>query len=126
MQLDLDAILSNVLPWDFTVKLGGKVYQTRPPTVAEAVQLDKAFRANNGDQIRVAVASIFGGTASGAPDFDQHAPGAASAVAHGLIEYWKEHIRKNSQAIAPAVKAAMEKLIASSSVPATSGQSSAA
>ena len=43
-EIDLESVVERVLPWDHPVKLGGKVYATRPATIGEVAILEDAIR----------------------------------------------------------------------------------
>jgi hypothetical protein len=108
MELDMDEILNGLMPWDFSVRIAGKSYPTRPLTVADVVRLEKAFKENNPESLRTAIQSVF----STPLDLSLFPHEATHGIAAAVSEYWREHILKNSPAIAPAIKAAMAKMIA--------------
>lgn len=65
MQIDIDAILKaeeaaidQVLPWDFSVKVGGRDHKARPITVGELVALSDPARSGNA-RITAIMESIF-------------------------------------------------------------------
>lgn len=102
--IDLDDALSNLLPFDYRIKLGGVEYALRPPTLHD-LSLLANFKALGVGEAAKAVANLFVGP--GRPDVGALEPMALFGLATAIGEAFKAHVEGNSQALATRVRASL-------------------
>ena len=112
MASELRKIADAVMPWTFDVDDGsGRIFPTRAPSIGELSLLAALDRLSNDDGTAF-VLSLFSGDEK--PDVKQWPADNVQAFLAGYYAHFKEHTRKNSQAIADR---AMAMVTAMSSTP---------
>ena len=105
MEFDVDIALSVLLPWDLKLRIGGKLYATKSPTVGQLAALD----ALAGDKSTVAESkaiTIFRGLFDDPGAIDNLTMPAFMIATKKIMSYAKEYAAKNSPAVAAAVSGA--------------------
>jgi hypothetical protein len=111
MQLDLDKIIDEqLLPWEFSITVGGATYATRPLVVADVGTLQQLVANSDKavDRLASAVAGLF--VAPG-PDASTWRMEALLGVIQAVLAYWQSSAEKNSRSLSAIVGAEMGKLL---------------
>lgn len=111
MQLDLDKIIDEqLLPWDFSITVGGASYATRPLVVADVGTLQQlvANADMSLDRLGMAVAGLF---VSPGPDVSPWRMEALLGVIQAVLAYWQSSAEKNSRSLSAIVGAEMGRLL---------------
>lgn len=105
----LDSYAKYISPWDFSIKIDGKTFPTRPLTLADVAVLE-GFQKNKGTTDFNVLIEFITGIFSGAkkPDVGKWPPEYLPLVIGELGNYWMERSKKNAAAISAAVKNAQE------------------
>jgi hypothetical protein len=110
MEISIETYVEKLLPWDFSVKVGGVVYQTRPLTMGDVLLIEDLEKKKGTvaamQTMADVVQSLF---VAPAPDVATWPFEAFMAVLVAVMTYWKEQTKKNMQAIRLSIEGTPEK-----------------
>lgn len=107
-ELNLDEIVEMIDPWEYTVRVGGQSYPTRPLTVGDLCFVESIDEGGGG--VRVArLVEFAGGLFAGErkPDVGRLTPAKLKALIKGVAEYFAQRAKKNDE-----VEAARARVVA--------------
>jgi hypothetical protein len=101
MNIDIDAIVEQLAPWELTFRIKGSEYQTRPPLLGEVLALGEA---KDMGPVKQVLAKLF---VAPAPPLDELTGDELGAIAVAIGQYAGERSKKNGPAMASRIEKAM-------------------
>lgn len=93
MDIDIDAYVAKFLPWDLSVTVNKTSHATRPLTLMDMVAFQIDRKDPKGvDKLRDAVAGIF---VTRPADIDKWSEAVLLIVMKKVLEFYKDHTKKN-------------------------------
>jgi hypothetical protein len=111
MELNIDElILREVLPWEFSLRVGGQSWATRPLVIADVARLQRLLREADSsvEAARGAVAEFF---AEPRPDVSAWSMDQMLAAVKAVLVYWQKSAEKNSASISGGVEAEVVRML---------------
>jgi hypothetical protein len=93
-------LMAKAMPWDFSVRIGGTVYRTRPPSVAEIGQLGRLKGLSDDAGFKL-LNSLFDGPKP--PRTAWHLP-RINTTLQGYMAYFVVTSEKNSQTVTSKIR----------------------
>lgn len=116
MEIDIDSIIDGVVGWDLQLRVGGKVYATRPPLLADLERLKTATEDAASDPLnqQALVKAISAMLIDPDAQIDLIDPLKLLAVTTAIFKYTEEHVSKKAADVAARTQAAVSEAVTGS------------